>query len=164
MFHIVKAGETLTSISQDYRVSLAELIEANPEIQQNRIYIGQKITIPRLPSPATIPYKISVSLSARTLTLTYRGRIVKVYPIGVGKMLTRTPVGTFVIINKAPNPGGPYGTMWMSLSKKSYGIHGTNNPASIGKYVSKGCIRMYNHDVEQLAKTVPIGTEVNIHY
>ncbi|WP_442857365.1 L,D-transpeptidase family protein [Bacillus sp. FJAT-42315] len=162
--HTVKSGETLKSISEDYRISLSKLIEANPGIQPNFLYIGQKIVIPGLPSPETIPYKISVSLSARTLSLTYQGRIIHVYPVGVGKMLTQTPVGTFVIINKAPNPGGPYGTMWMSLSKKSYGIHGTNNPSSIGKYVSKGCIRMYNHDVEQLAKTVPIGTGVNIHY
>ncbi|WP_203362576.1 L,D-transpeptidase family protein [Bacillus sp. REN10] len=164
MFHTVKAGETLKSISEDYRVSLSRLIKANPGIGQNGIHVGQKIVIPGVPSPETIPYQISVSLSARTLTLTHQGRVLKVYPVGVGKMLTRTPVGSFVIINKSPNPGGPYGTMWMSLSKKSYGIHGTNNPASIGKYVSKGCIRMYNHDVEQLAKTVPIGTQVNILY
>ncbi|CCF15163.1 putative L,D-transpeptidase YkuD domain protein [Brevibacillus laterosporus GI-9] len=50
----------------------------------------------------------------------------------------------------------------MGLSKPHYGIHGTNNPASIGKYVSHGCIRMYNRDVETLAKLVPIGTPVYI--
>lgn len=78
-------------------------------------------------------------------------------------MLTSTPFGNFVIINKAPNPGGPFGTLWMSLSKEHYGIHGTNNPSSIGKAVSKGCIRMYNKDVEELASIVPIGTAVFIH-
>ena len=77
-------------------------------------------------------------------------------------MVTATPIGDYIIINKAPNPGGSFGTMWMSLSKQHYGIHGTNNPASIGKAVSKGCIRMYNHDVEELARTVPIGTPVHI--
>ena len=78
-------------------------------------------------------------------------------------MLHNTPTGNFIIINKAPNPGGPFGTMWMSLSKEHYGIHGTNNPSSIGKFVSKGCIRMYNSDVEELASIIPLGTPVFIH-
>ena len=67
-------------------------------------------------------------------------------------MVTATPTGTFEIINKAPNPDSPFGAMWMGLSKPHYGIHGTNDPLSIGKYVSKECIRMYNPDVIQLLK------------
>ncbi|MBB6218625.1 LysM repeat protein [Anaerosolibacter carboniphilus] len=45
---------------------------------------------------------------------------------------------------------------------KDYGIHGTNNPASIGRAVSNGCIRMYNQDVNYVYSLVPIGTEVTI--
>ncbi|WP_232713391.1 L,D-transpeptidase family protein [Bacillus xiapuensis] len=163
IFHTIKAGETLFAISQNYRVPLTALIAANPHIDPTILHIGEKVRIPHLPSPGTLPYKLKVSLSKRTLTLiTSKGKTVKVYPVGVGKMLSKTPVGDFVIINKAPNPGGPYGAMWMGLSKKSYGIHGTNNPASIGKYVSKGCIRMYNKDVLELSRIVPIGTRVMI--
>ncbi|WP_050182823.1 L,D-transpeptidase family protein [Domibacillus robiginosus] len=162
MIHIVKAGETLSSIAGDYRISLAALIASNPGVTPNSIYVGQRITIPGFPSPQSLPFAIVVSLSNRTLTLLYQGQIRKVYPVGVGRMLHETPVGNFIIINKAPNPGGPYGTMWMSLSKKSYGIHGTNDPSSIGKYVSRGCIRMYNQDVEELSRTIPIGTSVLI--
>jgi len=77
-------------------------------------------------------------------------------------MLSATPTGDFVIVNREPNPGGPFGTMWLSLSKKSYGIHGTNDPSSIGKAVSKGCIRMYNAQVNELAQIVPNGTGVYI--
>lgn len=113
--------------------------------------------------------RIKVSLSQRRLHLLQDGKVIRSYPVGVGKKATRTPTGTFTIINKVPNPGrrpgGPmtvYGTYWMGLSKKGYGIHGTNRPSSIGKYVSKGCIRMYNKDVEDLAKRVSIGTEVEI--
>jgi lipoprotein-anchoring transpeptidase ErfK/SrfK len=83
--------------------------------------------------------------------------------------MAQTPTGTYRIINKVPypysRPGGPltpYGTLWMGLSRRGYGIHGTNNPASIGKRVSKGCIRMYNRDVEDLSRRVPIGTTVVI--
>ena len=118
--------------------------------------------IPGVPDPNSIIYSITVPLSNRQLTLFKNDKIIKTYPIAVGRILHQTPIGDFIVINKAPNPGGPFGTMWMSLSKKHYGIHGTNDPSSIGKAVSKGCIRMYNHDVNELASTIPIGTLVKI--
>jgi len=43
-----------------------------------------------------------------------------------------------------------------------YGIHGTNNPWSIGRFASHGCIRMSNRDIEELFEWVPIGTDVKI--
>ncbi|MCL7748212.1 L,D-transpeptidase family protein [Halalkalibacter alkaliphilus] len=162
MIHTVQAGETLFSISEDYRIPFQELVAANPGINPDLILVGQRLNIPGLPSPLTIPFSIHVSLTNRTLTLMVQDQIQKVYPVGVGRVLHETPVGDFIIINKAPNPGGPFGTMWMSLSKKHYGIHGTDDPQSIGHYVSRGCIRMFNHDVEELAHTVPIGTSVFI--
>ena len=60
------------------------------------------------------------------------------------------------------NPGGPYGTRWMGLSARGYGIHGTNNPSSIGTKASNGCIQMFNDDVNELYSQVPIGTTVII--
>ncbi|WP_093691536.1 L,D-transpeptidase [Sporolituus thermophilus] len=107
-------------------------------------------------------YSIIVSLARRRLMLLKDGQVVKSYPVGVGKSGTPTPTGTYYIVNKLPNPGGPYGAMWLGLSHRGYGIHGTNNPSSIGGYVSKGCIRMYNRDVLELARTVPLGTAVTI--
>ena len=107
-------------------------------------------------------HSITVDLSARQLILNEDGRQVKTYPVGVGKMLTPTPTGTFYIANKQPSPGGPFGAMCMGLSKPHYGIHGTNNPASIGHIVSHGCIRMYNQDVIELSRIVEIGTPVKI--
>lgn len=107
-------------------------------------------------------YSITVNISERVLKL-YQGQsLEKSYPVGIGKMLTPTPTGTYTIVNKAPNPGGPFGVMWMGLSKPHYGIHGTNNPSSIGKVVSHGCIRMYNQDVLELSSMVPLGTVVTI--
>lgn len=160
--HVVKPGETLWGISEDYRVPFQTIVNANQITNSNVLFVGQRIIIPNLPNPNTIPYSIHVSIANRTLTLFRNNTKMKTFPIAVGRILHTTPVGDYVIINKAPNPGGPFGTMWMSLSKKHYGIHGTNDPSSIGKSVSKGCIRMFNHDVEELAKTVPIGTRVQI--
>jgi L,D-transpeptidase ErfK/SrfK len=162
MIHIVKKGETLAIIAVNYRVSISRLKRANPGIGE-RVHVGQRITIPGLLDPATIPYRIDVSVKGRKLTLFRNGRVEKTYPIAVGKMLTATPIGEYVIVNREPNPGGPFGVLWLSLSRAGYGIHGTNNPASIGKAVSHGCIRMQNHDVLELAAKVPNGTRVVIH-
>lgn len=109
-----------------------------------------------------MPYSIRISLSARTLTLWHSGRLVSLYPVGVGRPGHQTPVGNYFIAVKRPNPGGPFGVMWLGLSISHYGIHGTNNPASIGGYVSKGCIRLHNRDVLALARLVPVGTPVHI--
>ncbi|KWW21722.1 MULTISPECIES: L,D-transpeptidase family protein [Bacillaceae] len=163
MIHTVKQGETLGQISKDYRTPLAAIILANPTINPNVIYPGQAIVIPGFPPPDSLPYQIDVSINNRTLRLLKDGVLQKQYPIAVGRILFGTPVGRFIIVNKDPNPGGPFGTMWMSLSKEHYGIHGTNDPSSIGRAVSKGCIRMHNKDVEELSKIVPIGTLVTIH-
>jgi len=51
----------------------------------------------------------------------------------------------------------------MGLSRKGYGIHGTNNPRSIGHNASHGCVRMRNHDVEDLFARVAVGDVVELH-
>ena len=109
--------------------------------------------------------KLWIDISTRKHRLRlYNGQhLIKTYPIAVGKMVTSTPLGKYKIINKQLNPGGPFGKFWMGLSKPHYGIHGTNNPSSIGKNVSHGCIRMYNKDVLDLASRVLLGTTVYIH-
>ncbi|GFP74550.1 L,D-transpeptidase [Clostridium fungisolvens] len=109
-------------------------------------------------------YSITINTEAHTLTLFKSGNFFKSYTVAVGKSSTPTPKGTFKIINKAINPGGPFGVRWLGLDAPNgdYGIHGTNNPASIGKNVSNGCIRMYNKDVLELSSLVPLGTVVKI--
>lgn len=163
LIHIVKSGDTLYQISRDYRTPYSKIIRANPGINPNVLYPGQQITIPGFPPIESIPYRIEVSVNQRWLRLYRNGVLQKQYPIAVGRILHHTPVGNFIIVNRAPNPGGPFGSLWMSLSKEHYGIHGTNDPSSIGKAVSKGCIRMHNKDVEELAAIVPNGTPVVIH-
>jgi lipoprotein-anchoring transpeptidase ErfK/SrfK len=107
-------------------------------------------------------YSIVIRRNSYTLSLLRDGTLIKQYPIAIGKPSTPTPTGTFKIINKAVNPGGPFGARWLGLNKKGYGIHGTNNASSIGKAVSNGCIRMHNNNVIELFKIVPIGTQVTI--
>lgn len=52
--------------------------------------------------------------------------------------------------------------MRLSVPNGGYGIHGTNNPGSVGRAVSHGCVRMHNEDVIQVYQTVPLGTLVTI--
>lgn len=93
----------------------------------------------------------------------YEGqRLLQSYTIAIGKNDTPTPHGRFTIANKHLNPGGVFGSRWLGLSISNYGIHGTNNPSSIGQSVSKGCIRLQNRDIEKLYPEITIGTLVII--
>jgi peptidoglycan hydrolase-like protein with peptidoglycan-binding domain len=107
--------------------------------------------------------KIHVHVDTRILNFILSG-IVTTYPVAVGKPSTPSPVGEWTIVYKSVDPGGPFGVRWMRLSCPwgSYGIHGTNNPNSIGKAVSHGCIRLYNEDVVILYDKTPIGTPVSV--
>lgn len=158
-FYVIRRGDTLSAIARIFNVSVQQIINANPGINPNALYVDQVICIPVSPSPT----RIIVSIEAKTLSLYRDGRLVKSYPVATGKPSTPTPRGNFTIVNKQINPGGPFGTRWMGLSIPHYGIHGTNNPASIGTAASNGCIRMYNEDVNELFNLVSVGTIVNIY-
>lgn len=106
-------------------------------------------------------YLIQINRDARTLTLFHGGAVVGSYPVAIGKPSTPTPLGNFSIVEKRMNPGGAFGARWMRFYS-GYGIHGTNNPSSIGKAVSNGCVRMYNSDAIQVYNKVSYGTPVRI--
>jgi len=118
---------------------------------------------------------IVVSLEDRKLALIENGQVKKVYPVAVGKPSTPSPVGTFTIERRIvnptyhhngktvpPGPGNPVGTRWMGLSIQGYGIHGTNEPRSIGKAASHGCIRMAKADLEEFFELVAVGDTVEL--
>jgi hypothetical protein len=62
----------------------------------------------------------------------------------------------------AGGPGNPLGARAMYLGSSVYRIHGTNDPSTIGKFVSSGCIRLTNEDVSDLFSRVDVGTRVVI--
>ena len=118
---------------------------------------------------------IVVSLEDRKLALVEDGQVKKVYAVAVGKPSTPSPVGTFTIERRVMNPvyqhngrtvqpgqQNPVGTRWMGLSVAGYGIHGTNEPKSIGKAASHGCIRMAKADLEELYGLVSVGDTVEL--
>ncbi|HLK47509.1 MAG TPA: L,D-transpeptidase [Bryobacteraceae bacterium] len=127
-------------------------------------------------SPANRDRRIVVSIPDRKLAVVESGRVVKVFPTAVGAEKTPSPTGTFTVAQRVTDPAwyskgkivrpgrtNPVGTRWIGLSKKGYGIHGTNNPTSIGHNASHGCIRLRNQDVEELFTMVAVGDTVELH-
>lgn len=112
------------------------------------------------------------------LYLYTNNKVTHVYSIATGRTKELTPEGTFPLVVKIVKPGwkdipggdkrNPLGSRWMGLEVngdrgRTYGIHGTNQPESIGSNASSGCVRMRNEDVEELFKMVYEGTPVWIH-
>lgn len=122
------------------------------------------------------PYRIDIALGAHTLSVFQDDTLVSQYPIGVGTSQTPTPGGKYYIkeLLQPPSPNGPYGAYAYGLSGFSnvldefnggdgvIGIHGTNDPSTIGTDVSHGCIRLTNEAITELVGILPLGTPVQI--
>lgn len=145
----------------------------------NLLMKEKKKAIDVLPKNFANGYCIIINKDTRILTVYYNKNIYKKYPIAAGSDPSFTPEGKFSIAAKIVNPawynskagrtvpGGiaenPLGKRWLGLSIKGgsiYGIHGNNNPWSIGTNASLGCIRMINTDVEELYDYIPINSPV----
>lgn len=113
-----------------------------------------------------VPENMSIIIDMDNLTLTIfnGGEPYKKYPVAMGKYETPTPVGNWEIISMNTDPPDVMGTRWMGLNIPygQYGIHGTNNPHSIGSFASHGCIRMFNRDAEEIYRMVTASTPVII--
>ncbi|MFS0722898.1 L,D-transpeptidase [Paenibacillus sp. 1P07SE] len=110
------------------------------------------------------PLRIVVDTQQYRLAVLSGDVLVRSYPVGLGG--DKTPEGSFTITEKVKNPNGrnngEFGSRGMTLSGTLYAIHGTDEPASIGKDQSLGCVRMGKADVEELYDLVPLGTSVTI--
>ncbi|MEO1996500.1 MAG: L,D-transpeptidase family protein [Planctomycetaceae bacterium] len=163
----VQPGDQLRLIARKYEVPweyLAKLNRTDPK----RIRPGQKLKVIKGPFSAV------VSLSRFELTLHAHGYYVHQYQVGIGKPGT-TPTGTFTVKEKlrnptyygpdgvvaAENPENPLGERWLGLGD-GYGIHGTVEPSSIGRSLSRGCVRMYAADVAEAYDLLEVGSEVII--
>jgi len=164
----IKPGDTLAKIAKQFNTTV-ELISKSNNLSSDRIIPGRKIKIWKA------PFTIFVDKSQNILLLKTGEEVFKTYTVSTGKD-NCTPVGTFKIVNKLPNPtwfksgavvspGSPdnvLGTRWMGFDLSGYGIHGTTEPQNLGKQVTEGCVRMSNAEVEELYTIVPVGTEVTV--
>jgi lipoprotein-anchoring transpeptidase ErfK/SrfK len=129
------------------------------------------------PNPLPGAPFVIVNKSNNQMAYIEDNKVQTVVSVGTGKTQELTPEGLFTITVKAKNPyfrrndipGGdpknPLGARWIGFDAKGtdgrlYGIHGTNQPASIGKYVSQGCIRTQNEVISSLFPLIPLGTKI----
>ena len=113
-----------------------------------------------------------------------RNQMIASFPATIGSSDTPSPTGTYKVVGVArnpwysyspsnfvqgnnlkplslpPGPNAPVGNIWIGLSKKSFGIHGTPNPSAISKTASHGCIRLTNWDANDLGNKVSSGVTV----
>lgn len=120
--------------------------------------------------------RLVVSIPDRKLAIVENDRVVRMYRVAVGAPSSPSPTGTFTIVSRVSNPtyyhpgkvigpgaSNPIGTRWIGLNQKGYGIHGTDDPNSIGYAKSHGCIRLRNADIEKLFERVRPGDHVELH-
>ena len=152
----------------------AVLILAGAATAQSRP--GLNLDVPKVGKRrVVVSRRIVVSIPDRKLALLENDSVVKTYNVSVGAAVSPSPTGSFQIVNRIPeatyyhrtvvipaSDRSPIGTRWIGLNKKGYGIHGTNEPHSIGRAASHGCIRLRNREVEDFFERVQVGDSVEI--
>ncbi|MBL0388197.1 L,D-transpeptidase [Tumebacillus sp. ITR2] len=143
-------------------------------------FLAGLLTLATLASfPTLSDTYLVVDKSENSLTYYTHNVKVKTFSVATGRTNEDTPNGVFPVVMLVKNPwylkknipGGtpenPLGVRWIGLEVPGtdgsiYGIHGTNQPDSIGKHASSGCVRMKNEDVTWLYEHVHVGTVVEI--
>lgn len=140
-------------------------------------------TLPTIISeiPFGLETNLKVRLSQRQV-IVYSGFIeVKTYQVAIGSPEWETPTGTFRITQMVRDPvwinpitddvisagdrENPLGRYWIGFWTQGwiwFGFHGTNEPESVGKAVTHGCLRMHSEDIEELFSQVKVGTLVTV--
>lgn len=123
------------------------------------------------------PWSLTVLKRRHRILVRRDGKLVRTFPVAIGKPSTPTPIGTYFLVEllKQPDPQGEYGPWAFGTSDYSYvirhfgrggvgqiGVHGTNQPWVIGHSASHGCIRLHNDDIRWLSRRLPLGTPLHI--
>ena len=186
LYYPVAKGEDFYDIAQKFDIGIGELRAANPRVDEARLKAGQTLVLPTSHlMPDVARQGIVINLPERRLYYFDAPSGPMSFPVTVGKEGWETPMGVTYIANKRenptwtvpdkiraespdlpavvpPGPDNPLGNYAMDLGFEGIRIHGTNNPKSIGKQSSHGCIRMYPADIEKLFNMVPLKTKVTI--
>jgi lipoprotein-anchoring transpeptidase ErfK/SrfK len=133
------------------------------------------------------PLNLYISTKDNMLQVRQSGKLRAAFPVTIGSGQTESPLGEFKVKGVArmpdfrwdktmlekgerssdahilpPGPNNPVGVVWIALNKPGIGIHGTDDPDSIGRSASHGCIRLANWDVARVAAMVKTGVPVTI--
>ena len=190
-----KKDDTLLDVARRFDLGQNEIVLLNPHVDR---WLPKEGTTVQLPNKRILPDapRNGLVLNLPEFRLYYfpkakkgEPKIVKTYPMSIGRLDWNTPLGTTKIAQKTKNPvwrppesikaehaakgeplpdvvpagpDNPLGLYKMTLGIPGYLIHSTNKPYGVGMRVSHGCIRMYPEDIERLFPEIPIGTPVHI--
>jgi lipoprotein-anchoring transpeptidase ErfK/SrfK len=175
------------AIGEKFHASPKLLRELNPG---KAFAAGDEILVPDVSTTREKAKAVSIALlkSGRVLrALDKDGRVIAQFPISVGSPKDELPVGKLKIVSEvrdpvfefdpaklndnnpkhtkakiAAGPNSPIGVVWMGLSKPHYGIHGTPQPALVGRTETNGCIHLTNWDALKLAVLAAPGIPVDV--
>ncbi len=175
------------ALAERFHVSPRLLHELNPGVSFSS---GTEINVPAVQSskPAAKGLSIMIFKSHRQLQVWDRAkRLVAAFPISLGGARDQILPGKLKIVSAAnypdfaydpalihgakphytkakiaPGPNNPVGVIWLGLSKRHYGIHGTSEPSRVGREETNGCVHLTNWDAERLATIVSPGTIVDV--
>jgi L,D-transpeptidase ErfK/SrfK len=183
---VVDPRQTLLDIARDHDVGYVEIRLANPDIDPWLPEGGRLVTIPSEHILPPVPRRgIVINLAELRLYVFPDHGAPMSFPIGIGREGAETPLGRTTVIRKresptwvpttsereenpdlpmsvAPGPLNPMGLYALYLGWKGFAIHGTNQPYSVGRRGSHGCIRMYPEDIARLYPLVDVATPVTV--
>jgi len=172
-------------LAETFHVTEALLTALNPGVDFSRA--GQRIIVPALsdqPLPADVTRIVINKDESSLRAFNAEGDLLAFYPATIGSTRRPAPTGRLTVVGVAPEPNytydpqrvsydrgdrrlvvaagpnNPVGSVWIDLSRDTYGIHGTPDPSKIAKTASNGCVRLTNWSAEQLAAAVKPGVEV----
>lgn len=171
-------------LGEKFHMDEAFLKQLNPKATFNKV--GEKIIVTNIRN--NLPEDIHLIVAHKGAKQLYlfndRNQMIGSFPATIGSTDTPSPTGTYKVVGATknpyysyspsnfvqgknlkpltlpPGPNGPVGNVWIGLSKRSFGIHGTPNPSLISKTASHGCIRLTNWDANDLASKVKAGVTV----
>lgn len=176
---------TTEMFAEKFHMDEAYLKEMNPGVDFT--IPGTIIKVINVGEPKKGKVSKIIADKGRKQVLAYdaTGALIAAYPASIGSADTPSPSGIVTVerialnpnytynpkinfqqgandkvLTLQPGPNGPVGTVWIALSKPTYGIHGTPDPSKIGKTQSHGCIRLANWDATELAKMTSQGVTV----
>lgn len=186
-----QVGDSLARVGARFGMDVAALAELNGLNPNARLEVGQELFIKNHHLvPTTLDDGIIINIPQRMLFHFKDGRLQSAFPAGLGRRTWPTRQGDFEVLEKEtdktwivplsiqremlrkglpvkekvpPGPDNPLGRHWIRISETD-GIHGTNAPASIYKFQTHGCIRLWPEHIANLYQQVPIGTPVRIIY
>jgi L,D-transpeptidase ErfK/SrfK len=192
---LARREDTLSDLARRYGAGYEEIVLANPKVDPwlpgdaTTVVIPNRFVLPRAPRDGLVLNVAELRLYHFLRARPGEARQVVTYPVSVGRVDWRTPLGTTRVVRKVtdpawnppesikreharegdilpdqvpPGPDNPLGQHALFLGVSGYLLHGTNKPFGIGMRVTHGCVRLYPEDIETLYHQVPIGTPVHL--